>query len=407
MTSPLQVVTTQGGLPTTTPPLLSSLHVEDDKENLNVPYTPTSSAASGSSSSRRHHSVHIQQHRKSSSLSNPATQARPPSKTHSRSLSLCNTQVQSLALKEGGVLESHSGREVKFESVTMITPPENLPPSPPLTNHEVDGDCDAEEGGGDAAAEARAGAREEDITEAWRENAEKARQSRDVTRDHPLDEGSPGDARVDVDLEKGPEEPVSPKPTRPSADVDVAQAGVTRPFEVVRPPKRTALPKPPHSSYYIGPPTSPTAYATPACGQIGVHHPREIIRIERDYDHGELVQFSTSYPLELQGRITPTQFLETINALNEGLIRAHSLASACIDNTLAVLTLWLSTLFVESTYDKEMKRLQQLVDALNAELYNPQGLNILWPRKCAFLFVSGLSFRLGFRGLITRIAAGD
>ena len=260
----------------------------------------------------------------------------------------------------------------------------------------MDGDGDTEEEDGHAPAEeAREEAREEeDITEAWRENIEKEPQSREVARKHPLDEDSLGAARVDIDLEKGPEVPVSQEEavTRPSAEVDGPKAGVTRPFEVVRPPKRTASPKPPHSSYYIGPPTGQTAYATPPCGQMGVHHPREIIRIERDYDHGELVQFSTSYPLELQGRITPTQFLETINGLNEGLIRAHSLASACVDNTLAILTLWLSTLFIESTYDKEMKRLQQLVDALNAELYNPQGLNILWPRKCAFLFVSGLSY---------------
>jgi len=34
-----------------------------------------------------------------------------------------------------------------------------------------------------------------------------------------------------------------------------------------------------------------------------------------------------------------------------------------------------------------MGRLQQLVDILNGELYNPQGLNILWPRKSAFLFL--------------------
>jgi hypothetical protein len=34
-----------------------------------------------------------------------------------------------------------------------------------------------------------------------------------------------------------------------------------------------------------------------------------------------------------------------------------------------------------------MQRLERLIDALNAELYNPVGLNILLPRKVAFLFV--------------------
>jgi len=34
-----------------------------------------------------------------------------------------------------------------------------------------------------------------------------------------------------------------------------------------------------------------------------------------------------------------------------------------------------------------MKRLQELITQLNSELYNPVGLNILWPSNVAFLFV--------------------
>jgi len=41
----------------------------------------------------------------------------------------------------------------------------------------------------------------------------------------------------------------------------------------------------------------------PPVGHIGVHHPREIIRIERDYASGEVVQFTPIYPLELEGRV--------------------------------------------------------------------------------------------------------
>ncbi|EEB87122.1 hypothetical protein MPER_15657, partial [Moniliophthora perniciosa FA553] len=37
-------------------------------------------------------------------------------------------------------------------------------------------------------------------------------------------------------------------------------------------------------------------------GQIGVHHPREVLRVERDYTGGELIQFAPIYPLELEGR---------------------------------------------------------------------------------------------------------
>jgi hypothetical protein len=37
---------------------------------------------------------------------------------------------------------------------------------------------------------------------------------------------------------------------------------------------------------------------------------------------------------------------------------------------------------------QEMRRLEELFRYLNAELFNPVGLNLLWPRKVAFLFVS-------------------
>ncbi|KAF8446435.1 Golgin subfamily A member 7/ERF4 family-domain-containing protein [Boletus edulis BED1] len=143
----------------------------------------------------------------------------------------------------------------------------------------------------------------------------------------------------------------------------------------------------PHSSYYFGPPPSDAAYGTAPVGQIGVHHPREIVRIERDYAGGELTQFSPIFPLELEGRITPTQFHQTINNINEILISAHSIRHGFIDNCLAVITLQLSVLFVTSHYTKEMRRLKKKIEELNTQLYNPVGLNILWPQKVAFLFL--------------------
>jgi hypothetical protein len=60
-----------------------------------------------------------------------------------------------------------------------------------------------------------------------------------------------------------------------------------------------------------------------------VHHPREIIRIERDYASGELAQFATTYPLELEGRVRhiPTVLLFYL------LVELFY----CADNTDAVL----------------------------------------------------------------------
>jgi hypothetical protein len=143
----------------------------------------------------------------------------------------------------------------------------------------------------------------------------------------------------------------------------------------------------PVSSYYFGPPPPNSAYFTPPVGQIGVHHPREIVRVERDYSGGEIVQFSSTYPLEFEGRITPTQFLESINAINEILISAHSLWHSVFDNCVEIFSLQSSRLLLSTHYEREMNRLRRHVDDLNHQLFNPVGLSLVWPRKVGFLFL--------------------
>jgi hypothetical protein len=59
----------------------------------------------------------------------------------------------------------------------------------------------------------------------------------------------------------------------------------------------------PVSSYRFGP-AHDSAYSGPPMGRIGVHHPREIVRVERDYTGGEIVQFSSAFPMELEGRVS-------------------------------------------------------------------------------------------------------
>jgi hypothetical protein len=129
----------------------------------------------------------------------------------------------------------------------------------------------------------------------------------------------------------------------------------------------------PVSSYYFGPPPSDSAYFTPPMGQIGVHHPREIVRVERDYSGGEIVQFASTYPVEFEGRVslflqflvimrvffflhftqvTPTQFLESINAINEILISAYSLWHSVVDNCVEILSLQLSRLLISTHYER-------------------------------------------------------
>ncbi|KAH8834690.1 Golgin subfamily A member 7/ERF4 family-domain-containing protein [Flagelloscypha sp. PMI_526] len=151
--------------------------------------------------------------------------------------------------------------------------------------------------------------------------------------------------------------------------------------------KIIARPRIPKSSYYVGPPGPASAYGSVPVGRIGIHHPREIFRVERDYSGGELIQFAAIYPLELEGRITPTQFIESINSINEILISAHSSSHALFDNMLQILSLQLSRIVWSSHYEKEMDRLKSLFDDLNRGLFHPAGLHIVWPRKVAFLFL--------------------
>lgn len=80
--------------------------------------------------------------------------------------------------------------------------------------------------------------------------------------------------------------------------------GVLRRFLLTYPLRRAPRPLIPHSAYYFGPPPVDSAYGTDPVGHIGVHHPREIIRIERDYASGELAQFAATYPLEIEGRVS-------------------------------------------------------------------------------------------------------
>jgi hypothetical protein len=55
-------------------------------------------------------------------------------------------------------------------------------------------------------------------------------------------------------------------------------------------------------------------------------------------------------------QITPTQFLDTINTINERLIAAHSLKHSFIDNALAFFTLQVSRAVLTPHYEKASRR---------------------------------------------------
>ncbi|KAF7340172.1 Golgin subfamily A member 7 [Mycena venus] len=274
--------------------------------------------------------------------------------------------------------------------------PNDLPPSPPLTpsnnGHSV------RERVGAAGDPLRFKGESEEV-EGGQEHEEHAHVLETDTVDfHAQDELEPepikpkatvvrqaSKIQLDAKMEPQPWDLVDPPETNGQTNAEYYASLRGRKFNTLNSSRARALI--PKSSYYFGPPPSDSAYGTQPIGQIGVHHPREILRVERDYTGGELIQFAPIYPLELEGRITPTQFLESINAINELLISAHSLRHSFLDNMLSVFTLQLSRVILTSHYEKEMRQLQLLIQELNEQVYNPVGLNILWPRKVAFLFM--------------------
>lgn len=75
----------------------------------------------------------------------------------------------------------------------------------------------------------------------------------------------------------------------------------------------------PVSSYRFVPPGRDSVYYTPPMGRIGVHHPREIVRVERDYTGGEIVQFMSVYPMELEGRVSLSFFVQISDVMHHCL----------------------------------------------------------------------------------------
>ncbi|KAF6767089.1 Golgin subfamily A member 7/ERF4 [Kalmanozyma brasiliensis GHG001] len=144
---------------------------------------------------------------------------------------------------------------------------------------------------------------------------------------------------------------------------------------------------PPTSSYYFGAPDASRAFGEPQTGTPGLHLPKEIVRIERDYSLGELPQYHPSFPLELETRLSPTTFSEIVNDINSLLVEAHNSTRVWVDNVVAIGTFYLSTLVLGTHYRRTMKKLDELVERVNRETMHPAGLNLVHPHRTAFLFL--------------------
>nr|ODN91272.1 hypothetical protein L203_01477 [Cryptococcus depauperatus CBS 7841] len=120
-------------------------------------------------------------------------------------------------------------------------------------------------------------------------------------------------------------------------------------------------------------------YHQPVTGEIGKHLPKEMVRIERDWSEGEICQFETIFPMELEGRVEPAQLTTFLNNINEKLREAYAVGPTVADNLIAVATLWSSLLWRESHFEK--------ANQANHDVFNPVGLNVLSPREVALQFL--------------------
>ncbi|SAM84550.1 uncharacterized protein UBRO_05833 [Ustilago bromivora] len=170
--------------------------------------------------------------------------------------------------------------------------------------------------------------------------------------------------------------------------VDVEKPTTTTTPTQISPPKDSdAFYALPTSSYYFGPPISTSAFGEPVTGTPTIHLPKEIVRVERDYSAGELPQFHSSFPLELEGRISPTAFGEIINDLNSALISAHNPTKTWIDNSAAILSFYLTSLVFGTHYQREMKELEEWIGKTNKEQLEKVGLRMKNPKGCGWQFV--------------------
>lgn len=83
-------------------------------------------------------------------------------------------------------------------------------------------------------------------------------------------------------------------------------------------------------------------------------------RVEYVYIISKPFSRSTLYIVAGVSQITPTQFLESINSINELLISAHTLRHSFLDNVVAIFSLQISKLFLTTHFEK-VKLLFQLL----------------------------------------------
>ncbi|EOQ99944.1 golgi familyn subfamily A member 7 [Wallemia ichthyophaga EXF-994] len=144
-----------------------------------------------------------------------------------------------------------------------------------------------------------------------------------------------------------------------------------------------------HSNHstHSNPPINLKNFGTPQSHRILIDLPRELIRLDRDYRAGEVWQFKSTFPMELEGRIGVDEFKIAVDHINNILLQAFNPWMAVLDHLLDTLSLYTLSWFKQSHFQKHISSLEKSLNHINYSSFNPAGLNILNPQSIAFLYL--------------------
>jgi len=130
-------------------------------------------------------------------------------------------------------------------------------------------------------------------------------------------------------------------------------------------------------------PAQPVSQTPQPTVMIGEGNKRIII-VPRDYSEGELCQFSTAFPKELEGKIDPQVLRKAVDEINSVLRDAESInRHHVLESLVGCLTCYISYLFITSYYQKCLIRLRKYLEDENEKSFLPKGLLIRDPAETA------------------------
>ncbi|XP_071441811.1 golgin subfamily A member 7 [Hetaerina americana] len=104
--------------------------------------------------------------------------------------------------------------------------------------------------------------------------------------------------------------------------------------------------------------------------------------VQRDYSEGTLVRFQTRFPPELEDKIEPQLFEQTINTMNSIYAEAEKAGcSTYCEGCMACLTAYLIYICTETHYEKCLRKVAKYVVEQNERVYVPRGLLITDPSE--------------------------